>query len=258
MKKFTPVGEKIKALREQLVEGSLQKELSYKVGISVRMLRKIENESAAIPMTVLEALATELNVEKHELVYAFDAPQLVSGSLADSVKPIIASFGWDRDQLVPRFDDDIAKVTMDETELLSEANGSEDVVCVTQVTLNEETQAYVSELASIVQGVSWSQRSVLDKLTPEEEREFRKRIRQLLVLLKGNNVWVYETKIFRTLPESNTLQPDDLPSSLHSRLYVVFGAPGEYGEDSVRVTVDHGQPFMLKAWKTSSGPVGIT
>ncbi len=86
-------------------------------------------------------------------------------------------------------------------------------------------------------------------MTVAEESELKKRIRQLLVLLKGNDVWVYETKVFRTLPESDTLQPDDAPSTLHSRFYIVFGPPGEYGEETVHVTVDLGQPHMLKAWK---------
>lgn len=250
MKKFTPVGEKIKTLREQLEKGSTQKELSHKVGISERMLRKIENTNAPIPTTILDALSRELAVHRRELVFALGAPQLVTDTAAPP-KSIDAVLDWNKDRLVPRFDEDLAKVTMDEGDLLSEANHSHDVEGVIQTALNSETETYTAELLEILMGLSWNKRSSLNKVSAIEEIEIRKRIRQLLVLLKGNDVWVYETKIFRPLPESDTLQPDDAPSSMHSRLYVVFGPPGEYGEETVHVKVDHGQPFVLKAWKTS-------
>ena len=248
MKKYTPIGARIKSIREQLDKGSTQKELSYKVGISERILRKIENANHPIPATVLDALASALGVHRRELVYSFDTPQLVAENNSASGERLAQSLGWNKDRVVPRFDEDLAKVTMDEGELLSEASHSHDVEGVIKVTLNSETGEYAAELMGILTGLSWEQRSPLNKMSVTEELDLRKRIRQLLVLLKGNDVWVYETKIFRTLPESDVLQPDDAPSSLHSRLYVVFGPPGEWGDETINVMVDNGQPFILKAF----------
>ena len=37
---------------------------------------------------------------------------------------------------------------------------------------------------------------------------------------------------------------------MESRLTVAFGPPGEYGETSMKVPVDHGQPFVLPALST--------
>ena len=251
MKKFTPKGDVVKALREQLERGATQKEFAYKIGVGIRMLRKIENENAPIPITVLEGMSRELRVDKGELVFALDAPKLVPDVGAPEAKASQFSFRWDKDQLIPRFDEDIAKVTMDAADLLAEANSSEVVESVINVALNSETEIYAGELLQILQDVSWSQRSVLDELSDEEESELGKRVRQLLVLLKGNDVWVYETKVYRRLPERDALPQEDEPSSTERRLYVVFGQPGEYGENTVNVEVDNGHPFILKAWKTS-------
>jgi hypothetical protein len=33
------------------------------------------------------------------------------------------------------------------------------------------------------------------------------------------------------------------------RFVVALGPPGEFGETSIRVPIDHGQPFILPAWK---------
>ena len=255
MKKFTPIGEKIKALRSQLERGATQKEFSHKVGISERMLRNIENANAAVPAKIVDALARELGVHRRELVFALDTPQLVAeGTTASEAIPMSSAnafLNWEKDQLVPRFDDDLASVTMDEAKLFYEASHSHDVEGVIQVPLNSETGAYVAELIEMLTRLSYSKRHLFEKVGTVEEIDIRKQIRGLLVLLKGNDVWVYKTHIFRTLPESDVLQPDDVPSEMRSRLYVAVGQPGEYGEETVRVKVDHGQPFVLKAWKSS-------
>ena len=72
----------------------------------------------------------------------------------------------------------------------------------------------------------------------------------LLVLLKGNDIWVYGTSFFRRLPESYEPLPEGVYPDLESRLVVALGLPGEYGEVSIRVPIDHGQPFFLPGWKT--------
>jgi transcriptional regulator with XRE-family HTH domain len=124
--------------------GTSRKELSHNIGISVRILRKIENENAPIPITILEAFSRELKVDKRELIYALDTPQLVADASTESAKSALADFGWDKDQRVPPFDDDLASVTMDESDLIYEASHIHDVDSVVQVALNTETDLYVT------------------------------------------------------------------------------------------------------------------
>ena len=105
-------------MREQLERGGTQKQFAHKIGISVRTLRKIENANAPITATALDALSREFGVHRRELVFALDAPQLVTDATSETTTKGI-SFGWDKDQLIPRFDEDIAQVTMDEADLLA-------------------------------------------------------------------------------------------------------------------------------------------
>ncbi|MFD2029814.1 helix-turn-helix transcriptional regulator [Ancylobacter dichloromethanicus] len=57
MKKVVPNGKVVKALREQLERLSTQKEMANEIGVSVRMLRMIENENAPITVTTADRLA---------------------------------------------------------------------------------------------------------------------------------------------------------------------------------------------------------
>ncbi len=97
-------------------------------------------------------------------------------------------------------------------------------------------------------GLTWSVRSILEKVAPSEEIAVRRRIKQLLVLLRGNDVWVYHTHLFRRLPERHTPMPEGEYADLSSRFIIALAAPAEWGETSIRVPIDHGQPFILPAW----------
>jgi transcriptional regulator with XRE-family HTH domain len=244
MKKATPIGKKVKELREQLESGATQKELAHTVCISERMLRNIENVNAEIPINVLNRLAKALNVNRRELAFGLDGPQLVPQT-DDAIGTAISRI-FEQDRIIPRYDEDFAHSISDEGELFSEANNSHDVECLIKTQLNEETEKYAQELFSILTSLSWTKRSILEKVEALEEINFRRRIRQLIVLLKGNDIWIYRTSVYRRLPERHSLEPDDEPCSHESRLYVVLGPPGEYGETSIEVRVDNGQPFLLK------------
>jgi hypothetical protein len=131
--------------------------------------------------------------------------------------------------------------------LLKEASSSQDVTCIIKVSLNEEVGSYAQELVDILVGLSWSQRNILEDIPPSQEISLRRRIKQLLVLLKGNDVWVYQTWVLRRLPERDTLPPKGEAHRLEHRLVVAFGPPCEFGDTTMMVPVDNGQPWLIPA-----------
>lgn len=245
MKKVIPNGVAIKQLREQLERLSTQKEMANEIAVSVRMLRKIENENQPISMILLGRISKLLGVHR-ELIMLSDTavarpatPAAVDAAFAD----------FDKDQLIPRHDWDFASVITDENKLYEEAAGAHDLVCVIELPLTEETGAYAEELINLLTGLTWLKRDIRLEIPPSEQIAMRRLIRQLMVLLRGNNIWIYQTTVIRRLPERYDLPHEDEPSNLQTRFVVAFGPPGEYGETSMRVPIDHGQPFILPAWK---------
>ena len=69
------------------------------------------------------------------------------------------------------------------------------------VTLDDETSTYAEELVAILTSLTHGARGILNDVPAVDVIAIRRRIRQLLVLLKGNDVWVYETEVLRRLPE---------------------------------------------------------
>jgi hypothetical protein len=67
----------------------------------------------------------------------------------------------------------------------------------------------------------------------------------LLVLLKGNDVWVYGDSNMKALPESYEMRPAGDRCDYEFQAIIAFGPPGEYGETSIHVPNDRGQPSML-------------
>lgn len=246
MKKFTPNGEAIKHLRSELDRLSTQKELANEIGVSIRMLRMIENENAPITTPVVERLAKALGVHREQILFSTGAPTLIPQ--VDSTSEIVSSIFDDEDKLIPRHDYDYARATSDEGRLYEEAERSHDMACIIEATLNEETGAYAQELFDLLGGLTWSKRDILVPIEPSEQIALRRRIRQLLVLLKGNDIWVYETSVIRRVPERYAAEGE--PSSMQFQLVVALGPPGEYGETTLKVPIDHGQPFILPSWKS--------
>ena len=74
MKKLTPNGTAVKKIRGQLERLSTQKEFAHAVGVSERMLRKIENENLPVSINIIASMAKVLNVHRENLVYAIDSP----------------------------------------------------------------------------------------------------------------------------------------------------------------------------------------
>lgn len=244
MKKIIPHGQAIKELRMQLERLSTQKELANEVAVSVRMLRKIENEDAPIAVPLLDRIAKVLGV--HREAIALTLPSSTTEDGARTKNGPLAKL--DEEKLIPRHDWEYAEATSDEGVLYEEASGAHDLSCVIEVPLNDETGAYVQELVDTLTALTWSQCDIRYDVPASQQIATRRRIRQLLVLLRGNDIWIYQTKIIRRLPERYDLPPTGEPSTMNFRLMVAFGPPGEYGETNMKVPVDYGQPFILPAW----------
>lgn len=243
MKRFKPNGQHIKDLRENRERNSTQKEFAHEVRISERQLRQIENENREIPSDLLDRIAKALSVPRNAIVFSLDSPRLVSVSgdaNSEKCEPHNASAAT----TVPRFDTAIASVARDESTLLSDAKNSAILVSHILTRLNSDTEAYTEEMLNLLRAVTWEKRDMLVPLEGQEELGLRRRLRELLVLLKGNDVWVYATTHIKSLPESYVVVEDRRSRDIQMQLVIAFGPPGEYGEDTIHVPVDHGQPWI--------------
>jgi transcriptional regulator with XRE-family HTH domain len=255
MKKVAAKGAVIKALRTRLEKLSTQKEMANEVGLSVRMLRKIENENARISLSTASRLARALGVHREQIIFA-DADAALP-SKGHTVVLEIPNFEAevakllvnDEERLIPRNDFEYAKATKDEASLYKDARDSHDVECIIEMQLSDSTSAYAQELLQVLAHQTRLQRDILAKIEPAAEIAIRRRIRDLIVLLRGNDVWIYTTVVHRTLPERDTLSPEGEPREYQRRLVIALAPPGEYGEESLRVPVDNGQPYLLRPLK---------
>ncbi len=194
MKKVAAKGAAIKALRSRLENLSTQKEMANEVGVSVRMLRKIENENARISLSTASRLAQALGVHREQIIceaadgvpHSNGAPVVIM--LPDIEAAIAKSLASDEEKLIPRHDFEYAKATKDEASLYKNAHDSHDVECIIEVQLSDSTSLYSQELLQILGQQTWSQRNILAKIEPDAEIVIRRRIRDLIVLLRGNDV----------------------------------------------------------------------
>lgn len=245
MKRFEANGPEIKRLRLNRTRRATQKELAHEVGIGIRQLRLIENENADLPLDVLERIAKALCVPVPSIAIVTDEPSSKSsgpsGVTAVMTIPLFSS----KDEVIPRFDTYFASAIRGEAALLELATQSNVVVSHILTNLTAETEAYAEELLTLLESVTRDRRDWLTPIEGKEELRLRRRIRELLVLLKGNDVWVYATDHYKYLPESYLVQPLDARETQWQAI-VAFGPPGEYGETTLRVPVDHGQPWVCK------------
>jgi transcriptional regulator with XRE-family HTH domain len=81
----------IKQLRLGLERLSTQKEMANEIGVSIRMLRMIENENTSLPMTTIDRLAKALGVHRERLIYSTGSPVAVADttSFAATVESIL-------------------------------------------------------------------------------------------------------------------------------------------------------------------------
>lgn len=238
MKKFKANGSQIKKLRMESERLSTQKEFSHALGISERKLRKIENEDDLVPRDIAERLGKLLNTPWQSLI------SLIEGASSAGSKRIpaaVTKMAADDILHIPRYDEEIASVVRDAVKLYEDTRSSRVVVSKIQTSLTSETESYADELLNILNGI-------VDKRHMEpagrEEIALQRRIRELLVLLKGSDVWIYTTLHWKRLPESNC-PVANWDAGCELQIIVAFGPPGEYGEETVRVPVDNGHPFSI-------------
>lgn len=243
MKKIIPNGKAIKDLRVDRERLSTQKELANEIAVSVRMLRKIENENAPIAAILLDRIAKLLGVHREAIILSLASQAAASDKVVGGPPTDLGE-----EKLIPRHDWEYAQATSDDGALYEEASRAHDLACLIETPLNEETGAYAQELIDTLTALTWSQRDIRDDILASEQIATRRRIRQLIVGLRGNDIWIYQTSVLRRLPERYDLPMPGEPCTTQFRLTVAFGPPGEYGETTLRVPIDHGQPFILPAW----------
>jgi transcriptional regulator with XRE-family HTH domain len=226
-------GAEVKRLRASRERSATQKEFAHEVGISERRLREIENAKSLIAVDVVDRLARALSVPR---------TQLCASAPPDSA---MLSKPPEKDRFFPRFDTGIAEMVEDEAALMDAASRTQVVLLQIKVRLNEETQSYITELYELASSLSWkgSNRAVLQT---DGELPIRRRLRELLVLLKGNDVWVYKTDNIKMLPERHEIPAEPDPFNGEIQLILAAGPPGEYGETSIHVDIDAGQPRMIR------------
>ena len=216
-------------------------------GVSERTLRAIENKDAAMGVDVLDRLAKWFGVHREHSSSRATPPPCPALAWPDVFQDSVGDLAADR--IVPRHDYELAYATTDEGALFKEASRSHDVACSIDVPLTDETAGHAQELFEILRSLMWEVRDCRFDIPATEEIAILRRIKMLLVLLKGNDIWTYQTSFFRRLPERYEPLPAGEYPDLRSRLVVALGPPGEYGEESIRVPIDHGQPFFLPGWK---------
>jgi hypothetical protein len=69
-------------------------------------------------------------------------------------------------------------------------------------------------------------------------------MRWLMVQLKGNDVLVFVCDHMKNLPESDEVV-DSRSLNWELQAIIAFAPPQEWGEDSVEVNVDNGQPYII-------------
>lgn len=244
MRRIQLDGKKIKELRDARDRAATQKEFAHEIRVSERRLRAIENGNALVTADVAERIAGALKKPLHALLAPDDRspppPSLGTLNAIETSKPVR------REQLLPRVDETIANFVGDEAGLVELVKGNWVLVSHVLTALNAETSGYAEELLSILRTLTWEPRvQEWHKLDGAEEIAVRRRVRELLVLLKGNDIWVYGDSNMKALPESYEVRPSGDRCDYEFQAIVAFGPPGEYGETSIRVPIDRGQPSVL-------------
>jgi transcriptional regulator with XRE-family HTH domain len=241
MKRYKVNGKRIKELRSARERASTQKEFAHEVRISERRVRLIENTDAELKVDDLERLGKAFGVPWQSLVFTADGPQLVSdgsGQTQPGQNPK-GELPW---IVIPRFETALATAVMDAEKLLS-AVRCHSMVFHLLTGLTAETEVYADKVMAILKGVHKLYQETGAPFDAREEIRLRRELRELLILLKGNDVWVYETSEFKHLPESYEVQPRERVETLFQSI-IAFGPAGEYGENTVKVPVDHGAPWL--------------
>lgn len=113
--------------------------------------------------------------------------------------------------------------------------------------LNQETETYAHDLIVLLQSHCDRSRENLGPLPISEMLIIRRQLRDLLVLLKGNDVWTYADIHFKYLPERWDPRQKGEPFEMELQLIVAFGLPpSDPAIDYLEVPVNCGQPLLIE------------
>lgn len=250
--RYKPIGAQIKALRRARQRGDTQEALAIEVGMSVRTLRKIENDNHLTAEPQLRLLATALGVPFSDIVYAQQGPRLVDvkglDSRADRLNAGEESSNISSAPLteeIPRFSEVLINRIESARELYELARTAYVVISQFMIEMDVEVSGYVQEVLAILKRVSDGERDLGDGFRHDrfDDRDFpeldrMKRLKEMLILLKGNDVLVYADTNDRRYPDGETPWLPGL--SFETQLIIAFSPPGE-DDDYVTVTVDNGR-----------------
>lgn len=209
--------------------------------ISERKLRAIENRNVATAADVLERLARALGVRRDAIVFADNRPRLV---------PAQPQAGREEEQsselvIAPRFDDESLPAVMDEAELLRNATSSRGLVTHFLTKLTPETEGYGRYTQAA------GERHVGAAGHPSPHRGSRG-ARAAPAIARAPCAAQGQRRVGLC---DAPLQDDVLPraeiSNERIETIIAFGPPGEYGETTVKVRVDHGRPRAYHPFKLS-------
>ncbi len=164
-------------------------------------------------------------------IISSDSPALALGAVQKSEPETI---------FVPRMDTLHVGVVTDAVDLLKMAVPPYKVIVTIATPLNSETLAYAEELVSILE-----ETVLVPPSSPSAQLEQLRRVRELMIQLKGNDVLVYADTNWKHLPERWVEPAVRDPFVVEAQIILAFGAPQKWGETSIKVEVDNGQPRTI-------------
>ena len=233
-------GAEVALRRKKHTRHSRQKTLAHEVGVSERSLRKIEKGNTLQNKRLAERIAAALGTTLDAIVFSAAGPRLVPPSSPPA--PVIDRFRGK--QQYPRFDPDSAKLVGSAASLLESAQRAHIIKVEFHIELDGELTPYADELIALTREASRETRG-WDALDESRVGEIHQRMRWLLVQLKGNDVLVFACDHTKYLPESDVVLPKGRYGDFQWQAILAFAPPQEWGEDSVEVAVDHGQPYII-------------
>ncbi len=220
--------------------------------MSVRTLRKIENDNHLTAEPQLRLLATALGVPFSDIVFAQQGPRLVDVKGLDS-RADRPNAGKESSSIssapltpeIPRFSEVLINRIESAKELYELARHTHVIVSQFMIEMDVEVSGYVKEVLAILKRVSDGEHDLGDGFRRDrfDDGDFpelgrMKRLKEMLILLKGNDVLVYADCNERMYPDGETPWLPGLP--YETQLIIAFSSPGE-DDHYVTVTVDNGR-----------------
>jgi transcriptional regulator with XRE-family HTH domain len=246
---LTPRGQRIKQLRERRETEYRQKTIAAKARISVRTLRRIENENKLSRVEDLRRLAAALDTTLDDIAFATDRPRLVSDQPEKSVG-VRSEESHPGFIEISRYSTTYLRTVKGAQDLCEQAGFGQEIVPYILVQADAERLALIEELLSLLKAMVLRKWQILGPAAldrydrcefPEASR--LKRLAELLVLLKGNDIRVVADTHMKHYQDG---EAPWLPGEkYYTQLIVGFAPPVEYGQESIEVPVDHGRDLKI-------------